>query len=51
MTGVNLKRQSEDFNSKCFMPINSYNYYGNVMEKENYDINFRNETGLGAVPQ
>ncbi len=47
---LDLEDQSEDLNSKCPMANDSYNYCANEMKKENYDTNFRNETGLGAVP-
>ncbi len=32
------------------MPNNSYNYCGNEMKKEKYDSNFRDETGVEAIP-
>ncbi len=51
MTALDLKDQSEGLNSKCPTPNDSYNDCGNEMEKKNHDINFRDETGIVAVPQ
>ncbi len=44
--GVNCNRVAHT----CTMPNDSYNYCENEMKRGNSDTNFRDETGLGAVP-